>query len=64
MAGRSLRVFGVASGAGLVMAGISAERPEQSHAIDLAWIASGAVWITARLKEGRWKHPLSGDMIQ
>ena len=31
IADRSRRVFGLASGAGLVMAGITAERPEQSR---------------------------------
>ena len=51
VADQSLQALGLASAAGLAMTGITDQHPQRTRAIDIAWIASGTVWLTTRLME-------------
>ena len=51
VADQSMLAFGLTSAAGLALTGIADQHPRRTRAIDLAWVASGTVWLAAWLKE-------------
>ena len=51
VADHSWQAFGLSSAAGLAMTGITEQHPRRTRVIDLMWVASGTVWLAARLTE-------------